>query len=166
MKDLKLLLYFLIFVVLLGAGFYAGFKFNSKEKIEYINDTITVTNIDTFKIVNWRPYKVVEDTTIIDTLYSVDSIPVIVEVPISKYNYYDTLIQGQDSAFISEVVTGYRVNIDSLKMRLKITNTVIIPTPIIPKTKRFTIGPQFGIGYNGKIEPYIGIGITYNLFSF
>lgn len=36
-----------------------------------------------------------------------------------------------------------------------------------PKPKRFGIGPQAGIGYNGKgFAPYLGVGVSYNLVNF
>lgn len=34
------------------------------------------------------------------------------------------------------------------------------------KQKRWNIGPQVGIGYDGQIKPYIGIGLTYGIISF
>jgi hypothetical protein len=34
------------------------------------------------------------------------------------------------------------------------------------KKKRFHIGPQVSIGYDGSVHPYVGIGITYSLFGF
>ena len=34
------------------------------------------------------------------------------------------------------------------------------------KTKKWHIGPQVSVGYNDKIRPYVGIGVTYSVFSF
>lgn len=38
----------------------------------------------------------------------------------------------------------------------------------VPKQrqKRWNIGPQVGIGYDGQIRPYIGIGVTYGIINF
>lgn len=38
-------------------------------------------------------------------------------------------------------------------------------TTSVPKVL-FTVGPSLGILYDGNIRPYVGIGITYNLWSY
>lgn len=65
------------------------------------------------------------------------------------------------------MVGGYCVKVDSLKLRLKITNTVATQTPVKQKEKRIMVGFQTGINLTKpKAEPYFGIGITYRIFSF
>ena len=62
-------------------------------------------------------------------------------------------------------VSGFRPSLDSLKLHTqsaRITNT--IPLPVHPKSKRWGIGIQ--VGYGMTFHPYIGIGISYNIFSF
>ena len=37
----------------------------------------------------------------------------------------------------------------------------------MPKTKRWGVSLQAGYGYNGReFKPYIGIGVSYNIFAF
>ena len=68
-------------------------------------------------------------------------------------------------------VSGFRPSLDSLKIHTqsaRITNT--IPLPVHPKSKRWGIGIQVGYGMTAaprpEFHPYIGIGISYNIFSF
>ena len=68
-------------------------------------------------------------------------------------------------------VSGFRPSLDSLKLHTqsaRITNT--IPLPVHPKSKRWGIGIQVGYGMTAaprpEFHPYIGIGISYNIFSF
>jgi len=38
---------------------------------------------------------------------------------------------------------------------------------ISPKPKRWGVGPQLGVGFDGhKLHPYLGVGISYNLIQF
>ena len=66
---------------------------------------------------------------------------------------------------------GFRPSLDSLKLHTqsaRITNT--IPLPVHPKSKRWGIGVQVGYGMTAaprpEFHPYIGLGISYNIFSF
>ena len=68
-------------------------------------------------------------------------------------------------------VSGYRPSLDSLRIHTqsaRITNT--IPLPVHPKSKRWGIGIQVGYGMTAaprpEFHPYIGLGISYNIFSF
>ena len=68
-------------------------------------------------------------------------------------------------------VSGFRPSLDSLKLHTqsaRITNT--IPLPVHPKSKRWGIGIQVGYGMTAaprpEFHPYIGLGISYNIFSF
>ena len=68
-------------------------------------------------------------------------------------------------------VSGYRPNLDSLRIHTqsaRITSTIPIPAP--PKPRRWGIGIQVGYGMTAaprpEFHPYIGIGISYNIFSF
>lgn len=150
-------------------GIYIGYTtLNKKENIKYVNDTVTITKIDSFRIIQPRPYAVIKHSIVKDTLYSTDSIPVPVEVqiPISKYNFKDTAICDADSIFIEQNILGYGVKVESITARLKMSHKVIIPVKII-KDKRFSIGPYVGASiYNNKIIPSFGISIQYSLFKF
>lgn len=79
-----------------------------------------------------------------------------VEVPIVQKMY-----EGKGyKAYIS----GYHASLDSIKLYRE---TKIITNTIMPKTKRWGISLQAGYGYNGaEFKPYIGIGVSYNIFAF
>ena len=68
-------------------------------------------------------------------------------------------------------VSGYRPSLDSLRIHTqsaRITNTIPISAP--PKPRRWGIGIQVGYGMTAaprpEFHPYIGLGISYNIFSF
>lgn len=61
-------------------------------------------------------------------------------------------------------VSGYNAALDSIFVTSKST-VVRIRDPV--KTKRFSVGLQAGYGITPKgFQPYIGIGVSVNLFSF
>lgn len=63
-------------------------------------------------------------------------------------------------------VSGYKPRLDSIRT-FQLTKTIQTNTAKPPN--RFTVGLTGGIGYgfvSKKIEPFIGIGITYRIFSF
>lgn len=83
-----------------------------------------------------------------------DSVEVV--VPITQTVY-------EDSSYTA-YVSGYRAQLDSVIFRQK-KETVTITKWKPPK--RWNIGIQAGYGATRHgMEPYIGIGISYNLFSF
>lgn len=108
-------------------------------------ETITVPVPDTIR------------TTVADTLLS-DSVTV--EIPITQKVYQDSTYQAW--------VSGYKPSLDSIRIFQPVTTIThtITNTEIRYKTKRWGVGVQAGIGLTpNKIEPYIGIGVTYNIFS-
>lgn len=79
-----------------------------------------------------------------------------VEIPISQTVY-------EDSSYTA-YISGYRAQLDSLIFRQK--REVVTITKWKPP-KRWSIGIQAGYGASRHgMEPYIGIGVSYNLFSF
>lgn len=77
-------------------------------------------------------------------------------IPISQKVY-----EGEDyKAYIS----GYRATMDSIFVKQR-TTTIHIREPT--KQKRFSIGLQAGYGMTPKgFQPYVGIGVSVNLWSF
>lgn len=92
-----------------------------------------------------------------DTLSS-DSVSVV--LPITQKHYSDSTYEAW--------VSGYEPALDSIRVFqpvMTITNT-ITNTEIRYRQKRWGLGVQVGIGITpSKIEPYIGLGVSYNLFS-
>ena len=84
-----------------------------------------------------------------------------VVVPISQTVY-------EDSTYTA-YVSGYRATLDSLIFRMPREITTITNTHY-QKPKRWSVGIQVGYGMTLKgtpqFSPYVGIGVSYNLFSF
>lgn len=84
-----------------------------------------------------------------------------VVVPITQTVY-------EDSTYTA-YVSGYRASLDSLIFRMPREITTITNTHY-QKPKRWSIGIQVGYGMTLKgtpqFAPYVGIGVSYNLFSF
>lgn len=82
-----------------------------------------------------------------------------VVIPITQKVYEDSLY----TAYVS----GYQPSLDSISLRIP-THTYNITTRIREKSKRFGIGPQIGIGVgkDGSVTPYIGIGIHFDILNF
>lgn len=93
-----------------------------------------------------------------DTLVRKDSVAV--EIPITQKVYRDSTYQAW--------VSGYTPSLDSIRIYQPVTTIThtITNTEVKYKTKRWGVGLQVGMGVTpSKIEPYIGIGVTYNIFS-
>ncbi len=92
------------------------------------------------------------DTLLTDT--------VSISLPISQRVYEDSIYTAW--------VSGYQPALDSLKIYRPVTTITktITNSEIRYKTKRWSVGVQAGIGFTpNRIEPYIGIGVAYNIFS-
>lgn len=111
-------------------------------------------------VVRYETHRLPIDNTVSDvqdecaTTYP-DSADVV--IPISQTEYADSTYHAW--------VSGYSVKLDSIYVfpRHDIT-TIIQPTP---KPKRWNIGITAGYGITPKgAQPYIGVGLTYSIFSF
>lgn len=77
---------------------------------------------------------------------------VMVSVPIMQKEYKDSTYHAW--------ISGYQPNLDSIYIYRPTTH--IIQT--ISKQKRWGLGVQAGLGVTAnKIQPYIGVGVSYNL---
>lgn len=128
-------------------------------KCDTLNDTIR----DTLYIYKEKliPRKV--ETVRYDTIKG-DTV-----LEINKKSYRDTLICQEDTAIVSLTTQGINVSVDSLSLELRKSNYLreITRTITVEKQPRLTFGLQvgYGIGFNSRqLEPFVGIGITYNLW--
>lgn len=80
-----------------------------------------------------------------------------IQIPITQKEYEDSTYHAW--------VSGYEPNLDSIYVFPKtVTVTKNIGHVI---NKRWGLGLQVGMGYNGtKLTPYIGIGVSCNLWNF
>lgn len=88
---------------------------------------------------------------------SADSVEV--QVPITQTKY--------EGDTYTAYVSGYNASLDSLILRMPHETMTITKRP---KPKRWSIGIQVGygmtLGGTPQFGPYVGVGISYNLFSF
>ena len=119
-----------------------------------------------------RPVEV--EKRIIDTILISTVLPVpgdIVRLTDTVYMHLPVEQKHYSAPEYDAWVSGFRPSLDSLKFHTqsaRITNT--IPLPVHPKPKRWGIGIQVGYGMTTaprpEFHPYIGLGISYNIFSF
>ena len=125
---------------------------------EVVRDTIITNHIDT-----------VRDTVPVPVYESVvDSFPFVVPVPVPGDTVRDTVYLPitqkiyKDSLYTA-YVSGYRAKLDSIEVYSKM-QTVFVSERA--KRKRFGLGVQAGYGFSGnKASPYVGVGVSYNLFE-
>lgn len=139
----------------LGAGHATGSLVTMKDSVVVVHDTvkhITPAPLDGTIVVKTITVKVPVADTVINTV--VDS--VLVYLPIEQKEYRDTNYRAW--------VSGYKANLDSLYV---FPETVYVTRYIKEKaTKKWGLGVQAGVGsgYMG-VTPYVGVGVSYNLFS-
>lgn len=144
--------------LLLVASAYFQYRGNTiNPTVSVRSDTVTVYKLDTITI--YKPvtkYQYITQIRI-DTLYSVDSIQVPIQVPIERKTYEDTTYKA--------VISGYMAALDTIQVYPVHTSTTITNT--IYKKKRFNVGVQAGVGwgiFNKKPDLFIGMGFAYRLF--
>lgn len=158
----------LAYMAVLLLGFAVGWIARGGTSNEAIVAADTVTVVDT--IPYYRPvsrdstvvryetvWLCVTDTvrvTVGDTVRVADSVEVI--VPITQKMYAGSTYRAY--------VSGYNPRLDSIFVYAP---TKYVTTVVKEKPKRWAIGVQAGCGYSrGGISPYVGIGVSYNLYSF
>lgn len=173
LQNIAVALLLLLFAASLGLN---GYYYTTRKGWER-GDTLRVTHIDTLRY--YRP--VVRDSVV--TRYVTVRLPaaqpaapeplpkptevtppptadsVAVTLPITQTVYRDTAY----TAYVS----GYRARLDSLILRQR---REVITVTHRPQAPRWSIGLQAGYGITlhsrPQAHPYVGIGISYNLFSF
>lgn len=148
--EAKLLIIFIILLICLKCCY----SNREKEEIQ-ITDTITIIKRDTITIIKPQPVIRYRDRIIRDTLYSIDSIPVFINVPIETKVYADSNYRA--------VVSGYKASLDTISIFNK--NLIQYINKITYKTKRINFSPSIGFGYgmfNKRIDMYVGFSIGYS----
>ena len=176
-RNIAIVVFFAVFIGSLSLNIH---NYTSRKEKQII-DTVRVVFVDTIPF--YKP--IPKDSTVIKYIThrlpvsdakgidsskmdppAKDSIiadSVNVTIPITQTIYEDSMY----TAYIS----GYRVNLDSLIFRMPREETTITATTTqMLKPKRWSVGIQLGYGVTinsqPKFVPYIGVGISYNLFSF
>lgn len=128
---------------------------NNKKEESIRTDTITIIKRDTITIIKPQPVIQYRDRIIRDTLYSIDSIPVPINVPIEVKIYQDSNYKA--------IISGYRPQLDSISIFNK--NQIHTINKITYKTKKWNISPAIGFGYglyHKRVDMYVGFSVNYN----
>lgn len=161
----------MLLVAVVAALIFRVNKDNKVNKDFITTDTLRVFVYDTIRynepaVKEEKPLKkVTAKLPVINSGYSEDSTDSVdstdVVIPITQTVY-------EDSTYTA-YVSGYRACLDSMIVRMPREVTTVTKTHY-QKPKRWSIGIQVGYGMtlNGtpQIAPYVGIGVSYNLFSF
>lgn len=146
-------------VFVFGIGFLVGRCTSHPQQLVTLHrDTVTVTDT----IVREIPVPHAVTRVRVDTCYLpgvVDTVRVPVAVPIERKEYRTPEYRA--------VVEGYRPELVEMEVYRR-TNTITV-APTLAKPNRWGVGIQVGYGLapkTGRLEPYIGIGVQYNLFLF
>ena len=158
---LSKLLYLIVGVI---AGIIASMLCNSAgcSRINdptIIRDTIITLRFDTIRIERPQPYKiVVRDTVEVNMLRNKNT-----QLPpsVGEWLYAETTYKGEQYTAVVEGIGAYLKSIE-VYPRTEI-RTITTTMPVVKKT-RWGVGVQMGAGFgkNG-VQPYIGIGLSYNL---
>lgn len=124
---------------------------------QIIRDTTLITQIDTQYFPEPVPYKVeVRDTILLsDTIF------------IGGQMLFQEVKEYKDSTYYARI-SGINAYLEEIKVFPKTTTKYVFNTEIVrEKPKKWGIGPQVGLGVVGNtVQPYIGIGIQYNVIRF
>lgn len=131
--------------------------------VDIKHDTLIVVHRDTISVSKPIFY----ESRVIDTfvVFTPEYIHDTIRLPMEQKHYRDTSYEAW--------VSGYKPNLDSVKVYQRtqlvtITNTEVQRVKSQPK---FGVGFQAGYGFGIQggqpvTVPYVGVGLTYNLFSF
>lgn len=153
-----------LFVALLGLwGCFLLGRRSGEKPIQTIitRDTVLIVQVDTMVINKPQPYKV----TVHDTVYI--SNPQYPQYPQpEEFLVHQTKIY-QDSTYRAQV-SGYDAQLDWIETYTRtIVREINTTEQIKERPKHWGLGVQVGCGAgkNG-VQPYVGIGISYNIISF
>lgn len=152
--------------------FVVSLVFNARTchtSVDVVSDTTRVTIYDTIKVIKpiakdstvvryvTEVVKVIDTADVVTDCHHLDSVKV--QIPITQKVYEDSTYKAY--------VSGFNPSLDSILVYPK---TEVQTINIKPKPKRWGIGVQVGYGLSltpaPKFAPYVGVGISYNLFNF
>ncbi len=145
-------------------------KYFNINKVDTVLISDTIRHVDTLTIFKQNPTPKTIILTKIDTFYTKEGSDTILKT--ENKVYHDSLCVQNDTAIVTNYISGINANLDSTKVQLRvtketITNTVEITKYIERKKKfwdRFHIQPQVTGGYDvinkqWGVTAGIGVGI-------
>lgn len=164
---MKAILYVIAIVLAAAVGYWYGVHKTvtgplSEPRILIVQDIVRDTVRDTVPVprdsivVRWKTVKV----PVVDSVGKTTPDSARVALPVTQKEYGDSGYRAW--------VSGVDPSLDSIHVYRKtvtVTQTVRIPVP--SQEKRWGLGVQVGaVVKDGKIAPYVGIGVSYNLLNF
>lgn len=151
-------------VIVYVMGLATGIN-SMKKNVDVVvrQDTTRVVVFDTLYLFDFIPkdsvvlrYEYVK-IPVTDSIRILDTVRV--ELPIEQKVY--------EEPNYAAWVSGYKPSLDSIRIfQQTLTNTVTITERIVPKEKKWGFGVSVGGTYYDKsLQPYIGIGINYNILN-
>ena len=150
---------FFLVVILMGLTGLLGYQIGKGKPTSVpIVTTDTITIIDTITID--KPYPVYKEVVknhyeyipVTDTITINDT--VYIQVARERVVYQDSLYRA--------VISGIYPSLDTISVYPKTTTITITEKS---RNDKWHLGIQGGVGYAGKVLPYIGVGITYSFYS-
>lgn len=151
---------FFLVVILMGLTGLLGYQIGKGKptSVDPVVTTDTITVVDTITID--KPYPVYKEVVknhyeyipVTDTLTINDT--VYVQVARERVVYQDSLYRA--------VISGIHPSLDTISVYPR-TTTITIKEK--GKADRWHLGVTGGVGYTGKFEPFIGVGVTYSLLG-
>lgn len=163
MKNVLIILLSFFVMVLLNMTLMRSCR--SQEQIVTkitVTDTVVLTKVDTVKVMQPVPYKVIQ----IDTVYvakdaSNDDSNDASNDDSKDVYLYETKIY-KDSVLTAQL-SGINATLDWYETYVPTRTEYIYSNVYIPP-KRLSVGLQGGVGVTPKgLQPYIGVGVTYRL---
>ena len=154
---MKRISYLLICLLGISIGLLIGRRMSGPAEIVEIEKIKTVKSIDTVEVPEPIPYLVENtDTMYVTQMYIDNGEPL--EVPLIKQT-----VTYSDSTY-KAVVSGYNPKLEYIETY---NTTHYITEFVQKKKKKWGLGIQagYGIGRNG-LQPYVGVGVSYNLIRF
>ena len=151
----------LIGLLLLFVGILAGTMLTRHTQInlplpemEIVRDTVTEVFIDTHIVHNPVPYKViVRDTIYIDNFCQ------------SGQLFVHEIKEYGDSTYYARI-SGINANLEEWRTYPKtVTQYITTTEKVYQKPKKWGLGISVGYCYTDKFQPYIGVGITYDIIQ-
>ena len=154
---MKRISYLLICLLGISIGLLIGQKMSGPAEIKEIEKIKTVRITDTVKVPEPIPYLIENtDTVYVTQMYIGNGEPL--EVPLIKQT-----VTYSDSTY-KAVISGYNPKLEYIETY---NTTHYITEFVREKPKKWGIGIQagYGVGRNG-LQPYVGVGVSYNLIRF
>lgn len=169
----KILIQLLLLCVGICIGMMLTRLCNKQQEIvtEVTTKDSTVVKVDTNKVFNPKPISIIITgkyfTPFVVRQFIADTVFVRDTIYLGGKTFYQEIKEYKDSTYYAKI-SGINAYLEEIKVYPRTEYKYIYKTEkVTEKPKKWGIGPQVGFGLLGDhIQPYIGIGVQYNLMSF